>query len=296
MGNLASVGPMITRWILYALVSIFTLIVVRGFYLWWTRIRPLQPSLELEWADDCKLLTTAKLEGTQLTFHQVRNFTWRTTKDRDEAWEESVVVDVNQIKDVWFIVDHFHAIRGLAHTYLTFDFHEGPSLSFSFETRREKGERYTPWKGLWRAYELYLLVGFERDVTGLRTNARKNKDFMFRAQTPPGKDRELLLSLVSTLNGLAESPRWYHSITTTCNTSIVKEVNSITPGRIPFLWRNFLPGHTPRAAFKLNLIEDWGGYEMTLQKARIDEIAQTWDGKRDFSELLRDHLPSSSKK
>ena len=71
-------------------------------------------------------------------------------------------------------------------------------------------------------------------------------------------------------------------------------VNRVTPGRVPFLWRNFLPGYTPRAALKLGLIEDWGGLERTLEKARIDIIAQQWDGKGSYSEMLRRHLPAST--
>ena len=39
---------------------------------------------------------------------------------------------------------------------LTFEFKDGQFITFSFETRREIGERYHPWQGLWRAYELYL--------------------------------------------------------------------------------------------------------------------------------------------
>ena len=69
-------------------------------------------------------------------------------------------------------------------------------------------------------------------------------------------------------------------------------VNRVTPGRVPFLWRNFLPGYTPRAALKLGLIEDWGGLEGTLERARIDLIAQEWNGEGDYSEMLREHLPS----
>ena len=97
--------------------------------------------------------------------------------------------------------------------------------------------------------------------------------------------------MIQKLNQLSVSPEWYHSLLTTCNTSIVQIVNKVTPGRIPFLWRNFLPGHTPRAALKLKLIEDWGGYESTLQKARIDEFAQEWDGVEDYSMMLRNRLP-----
>ena len=280
--------------VMMALVAIAAIVGLRMFYVWYTRVRPLQPSLDLEWAADCEHLTTATVDGTSITFNMVRDFTWRTTRDRDEHWVEEVKVDANDLKDVWFVVDHFHSLKGLAHTYLTFEFGCGTCLSFSFETRREKGERYHPWDGLWRAYELYLLVGFERDVTGLRTHGRKNKDYMFRAITPPGKDRELLFGMINKLNSLAQHPEWYHSLLTTCNTSIVRIVNQVTPGRIPFLWRNFLPGYTPKAAFRLKLIEDWGGLEQTLEKARIDERAQAWDGKEDYSAMLRSFLPASS--
>ena len=282
------------NYVMMALVAIVTIVGLRMFYVWYTRVRPLQPSLELEWAADCEHLTTANVDGTSITFNMVRDFAWRTTRDRDEHWVEEVKVDANDLKDVWFVVDHFHSLKGLAHTYLTFEFGCGTCLSFSFETRREKGERYHPWDGLWRAYELYLLVGFERDVTGLRTHGRKNKDYMFRAITPPGKDRELLFGMINKLNSLAQHPEWYHSLLTTCNTSIVRIVNQVTPGRIPFLWRNFLPGYTPKAAFRLKLIEDWGGLEQTLEKARIDERAQAWDGKEDYSAMLRSFLPASS--
>ncbi|MBR68813.1 MAG: hypothetical protein CMA86_04815 [Euryarchaeota archaeon] len=277
--------------ILWVFGALVTVVLLRLLYVWNTRVRPLKPSNDLEWQADCEHLTTATVDGNDITFHMVRDFTWRTTKDRDEHWVKDVHVKLDELVDVWFVVDHFHSIRGLAHTYLTFEFKDGTCLSFSFEARREKGERYHPWDGLWRAYELYLLVGFERDVTGLRTHGRGNKDYMFRAITPPGKDKMLFMGLIKKLNQLAAEPEWYHSLLTACNTSIVKIVNQVTPGRIPFLWRNFLPGYTPKAAFKLKLIEDWGGFEATLEKARVDQRAQDWDGVEDYSAMLRRHLP-----
>ena len=51
---------------------------------------------------------------------------------------------------------------------------------------------------------------------------------MFRAITPPGKEKQLLFGLAKSVNSLAENPIWYHSILTTCNTSIVKLVNKVT--------------------------------------------------------------------
>ena len=261
--------------------------------IWFIRVRPRKPQNDAKWNTDCEFLTSTTTEGSKITFRKVRDFFWRTTRDRDEAWADEVVVDVEELKDIWFIVDHFHSIHGMAHTYLTFEFNDGTCLSFSFEARRRAKQRYHPWDGLWRNYELYLLVGFESDLTGLRTNARGNKDYMFRAITPPGKDKEMLRRLAKKANQLIEEPEWYHSLLTTCNTSIVRMVNRVTPGRVPFMWRNFFPGYTPRAALKLGLIEDWGGLEETLERARIDLIAQKWNGEGEYSEMLREYLPTS---
>ena len=288
LGNF-SIGELIVIFI----ISIIIIVIGRLYYVWFTRIRPRVPSTEADWNTDCEFQSNAIIEENHITFTKIRDFTWRTTRDRDEKWDDNVKFDLREIKDVWFIVDHFHKIHGLAHTFLSIEFNDGRCISISFEARRVKGKRYHPWKGLWRSYELYLLIGYERDLLGLRTNARGNKDFLFRAVTPPGKDRQLLVAIAQKMNQLNETAEWYHSFFTTCNTSIVKVVNKITPGRIPFVWRNFLPGYTPKAAFKLGLIEDWGGLEKTLQIARVDELAKDWDGKSDYSTFIRKHMPNS---
>ena len=131
----------------------------------------------------------------------------------------------------------------------------------------------------------------EKDALHLRTNARNHKVHLFRVQTPPGKDKALFNALCDRLNSLSEHPEWYHTFGKTCTTAIVDQVNLITPGRIPSMWRTLLPGHSARAAWKLKLIEDWGGYDATLQASRIDERARKWDGKEAYSEFIRAHLP-----
>ena len=168
----------------------------------------------------------------------------------------------------------------MSHTYLTFEFFDGTCLSFSFETRRQRGKKYHPWTGLWRSYELYLLVGFERDVTQLRTHGRNNIVQMFRVITPPDKERQMIVQMTHRLNQLATRPEFYHTLFKTCNTSIVNAVNAVTPGRIPIHWRNFLPGYTPKAALKMKLIEDWGGLEATMEKQESTDTPKIGMGKR----------------
>ena len=49
-------------YVLLAVAAIVGLVGARLVYVWYTRIRPLEPSLDLEWAADCEHLTTATME------------------------------------------------------------------------------------------------------------------------------------------------------------------------------------------------------------------------------------------
>lgn len=253
-------------------------------------VKSQNPELERDWVADCAKITTASFKGTTVSLKNVRDFTWVSKREHDNKWS-NIKVNLNEIVDIWFVIDHFHKIRALAHTMLTFEFKNGQYITFSFETRREVGERYNPWDGLWKAYELYLLVSTESDALHLRTNIRGHKVHLYRVQAPPGKDKALFNALCDKANQLASSPEWYHTISKTCTTSIVDQVNLITPGRIPRMWRTLLPGHSARAAWKLKLIEDWGGYDATLEASRVDERARKWNGKEDFSSFIRAHFP-----
>ncbi|MCS5537440.1 MAG: DUF4105 domain-containing protein [Candidatus Poseidoniaceae archaeon] len=287
---------MIDRLLLYTAYTIgagLTIILLRYAWLWWTRVRPRVPELHREWWSDCAELGHAEINGDAIEITNVRDFTWRSSKDHDVKWVTKNV-DATEIKDVWFIIDHFHRLRALAHTMISFEFEDSEVLTFSFETRRELGDKYHPWDGMWRGFELYLLVATERDALHLRTNVRKHKVHMYRVQSPEGKDKALLVQLCKRMNELKVRPEWYHTLSASCTTTIVSQVNQVTPGRIPFTWRALLPGHAARAAFKLGLVQDWGGYAETLQKSKIDKNAQAWNGESDFSQHIRETLPPPS--
>ena len=50
-------------------------------------------------------------------------------------------------------------------------------------------------------------------------------------------------------------------------------------------------GHSARMGYRLGLLERWGDYEETRDRARIDLHLQKWDGKEDFSKYLTEKLP-----
>ena len=124
------------------LVAIF----VNSMWKRYIRLKASEPRLDLEWVDDCATHATASFKGSNITLKNVRDFSWKNKREHDSKWINTKV-KIDEIVDVWFVIAHFHKIKGLAHTMLTFEFKDGQFITFSFETRREAGERYHPWKG-----------------------------------------------------------------------------------------------------------------------------------------------------
>ena len=67
------------------LLSSCLLFIVISVLLWFIRIRPRKPQIDAKWNSDCEYVTTTTTEGSTITFRNVRDFFWRTTRDRDEA-------------------------------------------------------------------------------------------------------------------------------------------------------------------------------------------------------------------
>lgn len=247
-----------------------------------------------EWTSDCERLTHVTWQDEEnFTVHNRRDFVWRTIKDHDVKWEDWSA-KTSDLSGVWFVIDHFHKIRGMAHTLLILEFGD-EHLCISFEARREKGESYHPWSGLWREFELFMVMGTERDLVGLRTHARGNDVYLYECDVLPHKREALLRGVFARANLIHERPEWYNTITQTCTTSLVRLVNKVTPGRIPMTWRSLVPGHAHRTVWKRKILVDRGGLKATmavgrLTPERIEGISIGEDDPRSFSAGIRSHL------
>ncbi|MDP6905874.1 MAG: DUF4105 domain-containing protein [Candidatus Thalassarchaeaceae archaeon] len=241
---------------------------------WWLSIGRKKARNDRNWVPDCAQTAhfTVHEDGDTFTLHNRRDFTWRTTKDYDEKWDEWSA-KISDIVGVYYVIDHFHKIRGMAHTMIGFEFEKNQFLMASFECRREIGERYHPWTGLWNEFELMIVWATERDILGVRTNARKNDVFLFPCQATPEKRKELFKGMVLRTNEIQEKPEWYNTLTSTCTTSIVRVVNKVTPGRVPFTWRALFPGYSAWTVWKRNIIVKNGTFEETISAAAITEKA-----------------------
>ena len=248
------------------------LMLLSSWVTWRVTIGSKKASHDRTWVPDNERMPHFEFheDGDTFTLRNRRDFTWRKTRDFDVRWDDWTA-KVSELERVYYVVDHFHSIRGLAHTMMCFRFSDDRFLACSFEVRREEGERYHPWTALWREYELYFVWGTERDMLGLRTNARDHDVYLFPTDTLPEKREAILRRLMERANELHGKPEWYNTLTKTCATSIMKEVNTVTPGRIPPTWRALLPGYSAKIAWKRGILTDKGGFSKTVTAAAISK-------------------------
>ena len=246
----------------------------------------LLPSNERDWNADQQYLASARIEGDRVTLANVRNFTYRSTSDYEPGWETRRY-DLGRIESLWFVVEPFSGFPGAAHTFLSFGFEGGEYLAVSAEIRKEQGESFSPWKGLFRNYELMYVFGDERDLVSLRTEHRKDTVYVYPVRASKEVVRATFVDVLQRANALATRPEFYNSLTNTCTTNIANHANRIQPGLVPFSWRMLLPGHSDALALQLGLIDYEGSLERARARFRVNERAARAAGAADFSVRIR---------
>lgn len=246
------------------------------------------PSNTRNWNDDQKILPNADVQGSEVTIHNIRNFTYASTTSFTENYYDKTF-DVNKLKRVWYIVEPFSGIPGSAHTFLSFEFEDNQFVAVSVEIRKEKGESFHPVKGLFNQYEIMYVWGDEMDLVKLRSNYRKDKVYVYPIKTTEEKARALFTDMISRTNDLYSNPEFYNTVTNTCTTNIVQHVNRVTPKKIQMINKSvLLPETSDELAYGLGMIDTELSFEDARNRFYINEKAEKYADDKDFSVRIRD--------
>lgn len=178
----------------------------------------IQPSNDRAWIAEHSRAGYTDMVGDQLTIHHVRNFDYTDGGATRERWEQRRV-HMSNLRGM----DIFHdAFMGdlMGHPVLSFDFGPDGRICLSVEARREVGEDFSPFGGLYKMFELQYLFSTEEDCIRLRTHIRKEPVYMYEINAPLEDVREMFLSSVRIQNDLAKKPRFYNVTHTNCTTTL----------------------------------------------------------------------------
>lgn len=247
-----------------------------------------RPRSDREWADDQARMPLAVFDDGEVRVENLRHATYRSVDDYDVEWYEQSF-DLEEIESVDFIVEPFSSLRGLAHTLLSFGFADGEHVAISVETRRERGEAYSPVKGLFRQYEPMYVCGDERDLIGMRANVRKNPVHLFPVRATKEQVRALFVSMLKRSTELAERPRFYNTLTSTCATSILHHLEELLDRRLPFDFRVVFPGFADSLAYDLGIMNNDLPLEELRERCLINGRSGFGAGRREWSRQIRGH-------
>jgi hypothetical protein len=243
-------------------------------------------SNEGKWSPNQAVLPWAELHDNLVTVHNVRNTEYRTAEDYTVHHEDRTY-DLNKLDSVDFIMVPLEFVPGGAHTFLSFGFQDQDYVAISVEVRREKGQEFDPVKSLTDPYELMYVVGDERDLIQLRSIHWLEDVYMYQAESPPEQMRALFVDMLKRANKLHKEPEFYNLVTNNCTTNIVRHINNVAPGRVPYGYQVLFPAYSDRLAYHLDLIKVDGNFARSRQEARINQVAYVFRDDPRFSSKIR---------
>ncbi len=250
--------------------------------LWWQRI---QPSHDRIWADDVARMLTGTIDGDRITLANVRDFTWRTTRDYDAHWETRSY-DLRDLTAADAVLSYWGS-PAIAHAMISFGFTDGAHLVFSVEIRKERHKQYSSIAGFFKQYETILVAAEERDIIRTRTNARGEDVYLYPLlRIDRSALRELFVSYVRAANQLAATPAFYHTVTSNCTTLVYRMAKRIGPG---LSWdpRLLMTGYLPGYFYQIGAVDRRVPLDELRRRSRISELAKNSAAADDFSRVIR---------
>ena len=250
-----------------------------------------KPSNDRDWTPENAVAPRVEIDGDRIVVRGVRCFRYRSTRDYDPAWEDREY-RLDALDSLDFFIAPFSLRRGsdreggVAHTFVSFGF-GGEHLAVSIEVRRTRGKSYNPLHGLFRCFELIYVFADERDAVGVRTAYTRSNVYLYPVNASRDKMRSMFIEMAMRANELHEKPEFYNTLCNTCTTNLVRHVNTISPGRIPWSPYVLLPGYSTRLLYRLGLIGTDAPLEEITERARISDEAGAALDDADFSELIR---------
>lgn len=230
------------------------------------------PSASRDWALDHARLPEITLGGDSVRIEGLRDFR-HDGENFVEGYRDDAF-DLREIRAVWFALAPFaDRFRGLAHSFLTFEFANDRFVAVSIEARREADESYSLTGGLLQAFEIVYVIGTEEDLIGLRA-ARGDQLYLYPSVATPAQARAIFTDMLARAVRTQEKPEFYHTLVNNCNTNLRDHVNRATEADLPWGWGILLPGFSDALALDEGLLATGPDIEAARRRHRVDERAR----------------------
>jgi hypothetical protein len=232
-----------------------------------------KPNNDRNWTIDQQKLATINFTPSTVTIENIKNFSYPSPDEKQkQPGYQNDTFEYNKVKDVWYFQNDFAEPLG-AHSFLTFEFEDNKYLSFSAEVRKEVGESYSPWKGLFNHYELEYMLVSEKDILTLRAGLRDPDVYMYRLNLNKNEKVNLFKNVLLRAEKVNNNPEFYNTYNNACTTNIFYHLNEILdddrkPGNS---WKVIFPKYSDEFLYDKNLIDTGLGFKEIKQSSKINQ-------------------------
>ena len=242
------------------------------------------PSHEGPWQTAQQLLPEIRMDGGSVQIKQLRDFRYSPDGQIREVRYLQQDYALEALHAVWLGISHF-SDKGLAHTFLSFEFTDGRYLVASVEARMRPEQSYHPVQGLLRQYHKIIVLGTEADIIGLRSHVRGERVLLYPLQLNALQRRHLLRGLITDAQAISAQPAFYNSLLDNCTTSLLRHdpQHSIWRGLLDY--RILLPGHSDAYAQQRGWLDPERDLRQWRHQVGVNANADPDDA--DFSQQIR---------
>ena len=230
------------------ILGILVLIALAGIWLLFQK-----PSHNRDWESGQEKTPQISIRGDKIKVENFRDFNWQDDGSVESNYTQEEF-ELSKLQGVDVIISHFSDFEGLAHIFLSFRFDDNKNMVVSVETRRETDEKFSPWLGLLRKFEIVYVVGSEKDIIGVRTDIRQERVYLYPTVATPEKSRELFLVLAEDINKVYAQPTFYNTLFNNCTNAITWRVEDISEVKFPLTYKTLLPGFMDEVLYGIKLI------------------------------------------
>ena len=227
------------------------------------------PSLTRDWDEDVRVLSGVEtFPDGAVRLTEVRD--WRYSRDAVLSKDYvNVRYDPADVTGLWVYEQHLGVGGWIAHTFLVFGFPESYGanrwLGLSVETRRELGEKYSPLGGVLQKFEVTHIWANEEDLVTRRVEFLDYPLTRYRVTVSNENVARLFQQFVDQTAELARVPRWYNTLTTNCTSSLIRYVNEVEPGSIPWHYSFVLTGRADDYLARLGYLDAGSAQPVTRE-------------------------------
>lgn len=249
----------------------------------WTSIKP---SNDRNWSLDQAVLSRSEITDTEVTIHNIRNFTYRSTTDFTVNYYDKKF-KLDDISSIYYCVEPFPGLPGAAHTFLSFGFANGDHIALSVEVRKQKGEKFSPLRAMIRGYELMYVIADENDVLKLRTNHRDDPVYVYPLKMSKEKIRNTFVDSLKRANKLSVKPEFYNLFINNCTTNIIRHLNATLTQRIRYNYEILMPRFSDKLFYRKGLIDTKLPFLKMKKFFHVNERAKKHANALDFPVKIR---------